>query len=94
MLPGLLADRARARKADTATLAEITELAGRAQVVEALSAAKDYLGAAEFGAVVERHLVPPNLWGNEMEAFSGSVVSDSATVGCSRPSAYLISFGG
>jgi hypothetical protein len=52
----LLADRARARRADTATLAEIAEFAGRGQYIEALSAVKDFLGPSEFGAVVERHL--------------------------------------
>jgi hypothetical protein len=52
----LLADRARARNADTATLAEIAILAGRSQYIDALSAAKHFLGVSEFGTVIERHL--------------------------------------
>lgn len=51
----LLAEHARLREADPAALAEIAELVAKQQYVEALSAAKDLLGAAEFCTVIEQH---------------------------------------
>lgn len=52
----LLTERARARDAAAATLAEITAFAQKQQFIDALSALKDCLGPADFGVAIERHL--------------------------------------
>ncbi|WP_437674481.1 SIR2 family protein [Sorangium sp. So ce131] len=52
----LVAERARLRGGDPATLAEITELAAQAKYIDALSAAKLSLGEVEFNRTIERHL--------------------------------------
>jgi WD40 repeat protein len=52
----LLSERARARGVGEAALQEIAELTAARQFIDALSALKDCLGAADFCTVVERHL--------------------------------------
>lgn len=52
----VLVERARSRNVSPESLAEISALVSRGQLIDALSAVKDAVGAAEFGAVVEREL--------------------------------------
>src|SRR5436190_883197 len=52
----LLSARARARGASGAAIAEIDELAGEGHFIDAITAARDAMGAAELGAVVEQSL--------------------------------------
>jgi hypothetical protein len=55
-LVDILLDRAKARGASQAALAEIVEMIDKEQLIEALSALKDCLGGPEFGVTIERHL--------------------------------------
>jgi hypothetical protein len=51
----LLTERAKAQGAAAETLAEIAAFAEKHQLLDAISAAKECLGAVEFGAVIDRH---------------------------------------